>query len=980
MPHSFGACSGPGRRDRPVFWLGSLLAVWLGGCASSHPDVPVPGLRQRILPPPPALVESAIAETSQPASPSPEDKPASLAALLCDGSAVALAPLTLDQAVELAFLYNPQLEALSERIARAEAGEKIAFADFLPEARFSFRHLQSADEPYVLPTIPTTVGNFAYGDATDRFDRSELSVQWTLWDFGRTMGKFGQAEAAAEIARLQLHRARQSVAFRVAAAFFAVLQTAATRRVAEEAVRQAESALRDARNFLKRGTGLRNEVYRAEAFLSEMQLGLVRARTAEAGAVAGLNQAIGLNVSASNSSGGRAGTTGLSPDPGRVSATSCRQPGGDPGGGADGPLRAPGRKGRSCRLPAAYLPWRHRGESGAGLANEPNLLVGGINFEMSLFEGGRRVGRLHSASAEVREAIAQGKEICDRIAYEVNLAYLAIEDARQRIALSRTQVTQAAENLRVVRDLSTRGDATPTDVVDAELASTRAQQGYCTARYDYQTALARLVYAIGAPLPVSPASLHRQVEESGPERSAPMSSTPPPPPAPPARPPAPDSAGSPRPSRRRWLAPALLALVLLVAAPWAAAWLTYRFTHSISKDAFIESHLINVAPQVAGTVVEMLVQEQQRVRKGQVLAVIDRSTYQREVERASARLAVAEAALHKAEADLAVLVAEVPRRITIARRKQAIARADAVKAEEAQALTTRDVEEAIAAARGTVERARADLELAGEDEKRYSGLYQDGSGTQRRSQEATRAYQTARAEVRIAEARLGQAQANRKQIAIAEQQVKSARHTVAEAGAAVKLAQVGTLQIEVGRKLVSERDRAVTEARRNLELAQTNLGYTQILAPCDGIVAHKYRHLGDYTHTGDPIFSVYNPDLLYVTVNLPETVLEGVAPGNRASLAVDAFRQPFQGRVLWVGSATSANFSLLPRDVSSGEFTYVVQRVPTRIAIERDERWPLLRPGLSVRVSIEHGPGDPEWAREALRQEAEIEGIPEKKP
>ena len=80
-------------------------------------------------------------------------------------------------------------------------------------------------------------------------------------------------------------------------------------------------------------------------------------------------------------------------------------------------------------------------------------------------------------------------------------------------------------------------------------------------------------------------------------------------------------------------------------------------------------------------------------------------------------------------------------------------------------------------------------------------------------------------------------------------------------------------------------------------------------------------------------------------------------------------------RPLWVGSATSANFSLIPRDISSGEFTYVVQRVPTRIAIERDERWPLLRPGLSVTAAIEHGPGDPEWAREALRKEAEIEGV-----
>ena len=90
-----------------------------------------------------------------------------------------------------------------------------------------------------------------------------------------------------------------------------------------------------------------------------------------------------------------------------------------------------------------------------------------------------------------------------------------------------------------------------------------------------------------------------------------MSSTPAPPQPPPARP------------LRRWLLLAALGVGLAAGLPWAIRWLAYRFTHSISKDAFIESHLINVAPQVAGAVVEVRVQEQDLVRKGQLLAVID---------------------------------------------------------------------------------------------------------------------------------------------------------------------------------------------------------------------------------------------------------------------------------------------------------------------------------------------------------------------
>ena len=68
--------------------------------------------------------------------------------------------------------------------------------------------------------------------------------------------------------------------------------------------------------------------------------------------------------------------------------------------------------------------------------------------------------------------------------------------------------------------------------------------------------------------------------------------------------------------------------------------------------------------------------------------------------------------------------------------------------------------------------------------------------------------------------------------------------------------------------------------------------------------------------------------------------------------------------MVWVNRATGANFALVPRNISSGEFTKVVQRVPVRIAIDRDGRWPQLRAGLSVTVAIRHGPGDAAWARQ----------------
>ncbi len=129
-----------------------------------------------------------------------------------------------------------------------------------------------------------------------------------------------------------------------------------------------------------------------------------------------------------------------------------------------------------------------------------NLVAGGLTIEMALFEGGRRLGKLQTAEADVRAAIAQGKDVCDKIAYEVHTAFLLIDDAKQRLVLVRTVVARAQENLRVVRSLFAHGDATPTEVVDGELAMTRAQQDQFTAAYDYEVALARLAYATGLPI------------------------------------------------------------------------------------------------------------------------------------------------------------------------------------------------------------------------------------------------------------------------------------------------------------------------------------------------------------------------------------------------------------------------------------------------------------------------------------------------
>src|SRR5207244_10577586 len=190
---------------------------------------------------------------------------------------------------------------------------------------------------------------------------------------------------------------------------------------------------------------------------------------------------------------------------------------------------------------------------------------------------------------------------------------------------------------------------------------------------------------------------------------------------------------------------------------------------------------------------------------------------------------------------------------------------------------------------------------------------------------------------------------------------------------AVDLAETGYAQVREVELLTAVKKEDVEDARRALASAENILAYTQVRAPFPGVVVKRYRHLGDFASPGVAILSMYNPDLTYVTANLEEDRLRGVAPGNPVELQVDAFAEPFRGRVVWIDKSTGAQFALMPRNVVSGEFTKVVQRVPVRIQIEKDDRWPHLRAGLSVRAAIAHGEGDPRWAEQAARQMAAVE-------
>jgi membrane fusion protein (multidrug efflux system) len=403
-------------------------------------------------------------------------------------------------------------------------------------------------------------------------------------------------------------------------------------------------------------------------------------------------------------------------------------------------------------------------------------------------------------------------------------------------------------------------------------------------------------------------------------------------------------------------------------------WWTYRLSHSITDDAFVEAHIVNVAPEmVSGRIVRFLVEENDRVEQGQILAEMEPIHYRDQVEQARGKLDLAEAELKRQEAGLAKLKKEVPLQIDVAKQTLVASRTEEARAKDALKLTTDEVNKTIEEAKAAVQLAKANLTLAKQEYDRFTELAAQDATPKRKAEEVTRAYDAAKAELRLADARLAKAEVARTRIEVANRDLEVARSLVVKAAKTLDLAETGNDQIREVELLVGVKKETVKDAQIGLESAQHQFQFTQVRAPFPGVVVKRYRSLGDFVSAGTPILSMYNPDLLYVTANLEETRLGGVAPGNPVELRLDAFDQPFKGRVVWINKSTGAQFALMPRNVVAGEFTKVVQRVPVRIWIEKDDRWPLLRAGLSAQVVIAHGNSDTAWAQQAAKDMVQIE-------
>jgi membrane fusion protein (multidrug efflux system) len=326
----------------------------------------------------------------------------------------------------------------------------------------------------------------------------------------------------------------------------------------------------------------------------------------------------------------------------------------------------------------------------------------------------------------------------------------------------------------------------------------------------------------------------------------------------------------------------------------------YISTHVSTDDAYTTADVHQISSRVAGTVTEVWVADNERVKAGSLLVKLDTSDYEVALESARAGLDQARANVLQAQATLTKAQAGI---------------------EQAEAQVTQ--------ARAQTSAADANQQLAGVNYGRSSALFSRGVvakselDTNKGSRDATKGdFDAAKANTQSAEAN-----------------ATAARSTEKSSAAALVVAQA---QVET--------------AQAGVHSATLQLSYCWVIAPCDGKVSQKTVETGQSLSAGQALMAVTENDV-WVLANLKETQLEHVRVGQRVNLAVDTFpKHPFTGRVDSIEAGSGATYALLPPDNATGNFTKIVQRVPVKLTFDRDSIQgyeDLVVAGLSVTPSVD---------------------------
>ncbi len=341
-----------------------------------------------------------------------------------------------------------------------------------------------------------------------------------------------------------------------------------------------------------------------------------------------------------------------------------------------------------------------------------------------------------------------------------------------------------------------------------------------------------------------------------------------------------------------------LVVLVLVGGTFGFTKYIHALHHEETDDAQIDANISPVIPRTSGYVTEVRVKDNQKVKKGDTLVILDNRNEQIQVAQAQAQLTAAQSSLGVAQANTSAS------KSNIATYEANVSTADA-----------------------QIEAAKVTLNRATQDYDRYANLIKDHTITQQQFEQAEASKLTAERQLQVL---MDQKHAATRQTAAAKSQSNATGQQISVASATIQQRQA------------------------DLDNAKLNLSYTVIVAPEDGLISKVNVQVGQYLTAGQSLFSVVLDTNPWVVANFKETQLSKMRINQKVTVHVDAYSgHDFEATLTSFSPATGARFALLPPDNASGNFVKVVQRLPVKIEFTGND--PLvkqLRPGMNVDVDV----------------------------
>jgi len=387
-----------------------------------------------------------------------------------------------------------------------------------------------------------------------------------------------------------------------------------------------------------------------------------------------------------------------------------------------------------------------------------------------------------------------------------------------------------------------------------------------------------------------------------------------------------------------------IALIFFLSANWTA-WAS-NGEEQKTDDAYLRADVTPLSTKAAGLVASVEVSDYQPVKAGDLLVRLHDEDFRAQVAQAEAAVQAGESALVNNQRQKELQDAHV------------VQAGDGIGASQAD-ITAAEAgieaaESVIVNSKSAIEGAKADVQRTTLERRRQEALVAAEAATRQKLEQAVADEERFRAQLASRNADLSTATAQ-----LASRQADLARAQARLEGTKAELeAQKRQRAVLDSQERMLRAD--LQAKRASLALARTNLGYTRIVAPENGIVSERKVRPGQLVSPGTQVMSLVQTDV-WVEANYKETQLRRIRAGAPAEIRVDALPgMVLRGKVDQVSPASGSQFALLPPDNATGNFTKVVQRVPVKILLNPGQAGAeRLRPGLSVVATIRtDGPGE----------------------